>query len=167
MEIATIGLGCFWCAEAIFSAIGINSIDVGYSGGHVNNPTYKSVCSGLTGHAEVIQLSYDLEEVSYREILIHFFQNHDPTTLNRQANDIGTQYRSCIFYHTQSQRETAEKLIVELNQNTFNQQIKTELSNFEEFYMAEEYHQNYFKKNPDVPYCIAVIEPKINKLKSR
>lgn len=167
MEIATIGFGCFWCAEAIFSAIGINSINVGYSGGYTKNPTYESVCSGLTNHAEVIQLSYNPDEISYKDILIHFFQNHDPTTLNRQGNDIGSQYRSCIFYHDTNQNVIAEKLIKELNHNTFNQLIKTEVSKFENFYIAEEYHQNYFKKNPDVPYCIAVIKPKINKLKSR
>ena len=163
MDIATFGAGCFWCIEAILLNVsGITSIDVGYTGGHIDNPTYKMVCEGSTGHAEVAQIKFDSEKITYEELLLIFFKIHDPTTLNRQGNDVGTQYRSSIFYHDTTQKELAEKVKSNL-QSEFNNNIVTEVTAFEKFYIAEDYHQNYYSNNKNAPYCNFVIRPKIEK----
>jgi len=165
---ATIGGGCFWCLEAIFQQInGVESVTSGYSGDIEENANYKKVCSGSTKHAEVIQIKFDKNIISYKEILELFWSNHDPTTPNRQGNDIGPQYRSIIFYHDNEQRKIANELILKLNkQQIFESPIVTELTKLETFYPAEEYHQNYFNLNVNSnPYCTYVILPKINKLK--
>ena len=163
MDIATFGAGCFWCIEAILLNVsGITSIDVGYTGGHIDNPTYKMVCEGSTGHAEVGQIKFDSEKITYTELLTVFFKIHDPTTLNRQGNDVGTQYRSSIFYHDTTQKELAEQIKSSL-QSEFNNNIVTEITAFEKFYIAEDYHQNYYNNNKDAPYCNFVIKPKIEK----
>ncbi len=165
LEKATIGGGCFWCLEAVFQRVEpVVEVISGYSGGDVENPTYKQVCSGKTGHAEVIQLSFDPEAISYREILKRFFAAHDPTQLNRQGADIGTQYRSVIFYHNETQRRIAGEMISRLNEDVvYDAEIVTELKPFEAFYPAEEVHQDYYKKHPDQPYCVSVIKPKLDK----
>ncbi len=166
MQRITLGSGCFWCVEAIFQQLkGIASVKSGYTGGKISNPTYREVCSGLTGHAEVIQLEYDEKEISVAEILEVFFKTHDPTTLNRQGADSGTQYRSAIFYHTQEQKEVAEKVKEELDASgAFSNPIVTEITAFDhKFYEAEEYHQNYYKNNPEQGYCRVVVRPKIEK----
>ena len=163
MDIATFGAGCFWCIEAILLSIpGVRSVQVGYSGGDFLNPTYKMVCKGLTGHAEVAQVKFDKELLSYEKLLSVFWKIHDPTTLNKQGNDIGTQYRSCIFYHDNSQKEIALNLKKKL-QNSYNKTIVTEILAFEKFYIAEDYHQNYYNNNKKAPYCNIVITPKIEK----
>lgn len=166
-EIATFGGGCFWCTEAFFAALdGVEKVESGYSGGQQANPTYKEVCSGLTGHAEVVQITYDPEKVSFEELLEVFFATHNPTTLNRQGADVGTQYRSVIFYHNVDQKKISELIIKELNtQKIFKDPIVTEVSTFEKFYKAEDYHQDYFANNPRQPYCNAVINPKMEKFK--
>lgn len=165
MELATYGNGCFWCTEAIFQNLkGVEKVVSGYSGGHVDNPTYQQVCAGTTGHAEVIQITYDPEIISYDELLEVFWKTHDPTTPNRQGNDIGPQYRSAVFYHNDAQREKAEKYKKELNEaGAFNAPIVTEITAFEKFYPAEDYHQNYYNLNGGQPYCNYVIKPKIEK----
>ena len=167
LELATFGAGCFWCVEAIFQRVdGVEKVVSGYSGGHVKNPSYKEVCNGTTGHAEVCQLSYDPDEVSYEELLEIFWQTHDPTTLNRQGNDVGTQYRSVVFYHNEKQKELAEKYKAELDEaDIYNDPIVTEISEFEKMYVAENYHQNYFNENGSQPYCSFVIQPKVDKFK--
>ncbi len=167
LQTATLAGGCFWCLEAVFDEIkGVQSVESGYSGGSTTNPTYRDVCSGMTGHAEVVQVKFDPEIVSYRDLLNVFFAIHDPTTLNRQGADMGTQYRSAIFYHDDMQKETAESLIKELNeQDIWNRSIVTEVTPFEKFYMAEGYHQEYFANNPYQPYCIAVVAPKVVKFR--
>lgn len=167
LELATFGAGCFWCVEAIFQRVdGVEKVVSGYSGGHVKNPSYKEVCNGTTGHAEVCQLSYDPDEVSYDELLEIFWQTHDPTTLNRQGNDVGTQYRSVVFYHNEKQKELAEKYKAELDEaDIYNDPIVTEISEFEKMYVAENYHQNYFNENGSQPYCSFVIQPKVDKFK--
>lgn len=167
METATFGAGCFWCVEAIFQQLkGVEEVKSGYMGGKIKNPTYKEVCSGLTGHAEVIQLKYDSSIISYKDLLEVFFQTHDPTTLNRQGADVGTQYRSVIFYHNEHQKELAERIKNELNaQKVFDNPIVTEISPATEFYVAEDYHQNYFNNNQYEPYCTYVIKPKMEKFK--
>jgi peptide-methionine (S)-S-oxide reductase len=167
LELATFGAGCFWCVEAIFQRVdGVEKVVSGYSGGHVKNPSYKEVCNGTTGHAEVCQLSYDPDEVSYDELLEIFWQTHDPTTLNRQGNDVGTQYRSVVFYHNEKQKELAEKYKAELDEaEIYNDPIVTEISEFEKMYVAENYHQNYFNENGSQPYCSFVIQPKVDKFK--
>jgi peptide-methionine (S)-S-oxide reductase len=167
LELATFGAGCFWCVEAIFQRVdGVEKVVSGYSGGHVKNPSYKEVCNGTTGHAEVCQLSYDPDEVSYEELLEIFWQTHDPTTLNRQGNDVGTQYRSVVFYHNEKQKELAEKYKAELDEaEIYNDPIVTEISEFEKMYVAENYHQNYFNENGSQPYCSFVIQPKVDKFK--
>jgi peptide-methionine (S)-S-oxide reductase len=167
MDTATFGSGCFWCTEAIFQQVsGVKKVTSGYSGGQVVNPSYKEVCTGRTGHAEVIQVVYDPDVISYRELLEIFWKTHDPTTLNRQGNDIGTQYRSVIFYHNEEQREKAEYYKKELNTaGVYDQPIVTEISPFENFYEAEDYHQDYYSENPRQPYCTFVIQPKIEKFK--
>ncbi len=164
---ATLGGGCFWCTEAVYKEIkGVTDVVPGYSGGSIKNPAYREVCTGRTGHAEVVQITYDPEVVSYKEILDVFFMTHDPTTLNRQGNDVGTQYRSVIFYHNEEQKETAEELIRLFNkENTFNNPVVTEIVPFETFYKAEDYHKDYFEKNPDQPYCQFIVAPKVDKFK--
>ncbi|MCC5932221.1 MAG: peptide-methionine (S)-S-oxide reductase MsrA [Cyclobacteriaceae bacterium] len=167
LEIATFGNGCFWCTEAIFENLkGVHKVVSGYSGGHVNNPTYKEVCTGTTGHAEVVQIYYDPKVIGFDELLEVFWQTHDPTTLNRQGNDIGTQYRSVIFYHDQVQNQLAEKYKKELDKAAiWNDPIVTEISPLEKFYEAEDYHQEYFQLNGNQPYCAFVIRPKVDKFK--
>lgn len=167
MEIATFGNGCFWCTEAIFQELeGVSKAVSGYSGGQTKNPTYKEVCSGTTGHAEVLQVTYDTSIISYEELLEVFWKTHDPTTLNRQGNDVGTQYRSVVFYHTEEQKELAltykEKLE---NSGVWDDPIVTEITPFTTFYPAEDYHQEYFNLNGSQPYCNFVVRPKVEKFK--
>jgi len=163
MEIATLGAGCFWCIEAILlNVTGIVSIDVGYTGGNIENPTYKMICEGNTGHAEVAQITFDTEKISYEKLLSIFFDIHDPTTLNKQGNDIGTQYRSAIYFHTDEQKVIAENLIKKI-QPFFNNKIVTEISHSEKFYLAEDYHQDYYNNNKNAAYCNFVIKPKVEK----
>jgi len=162
---ATLGGGCFWCMEAVFQRIeGIVSVESGYAGGTVEHPTYEEVCTGTTGHAEVVQLGFDPEVIGYDEVLSVFFQAHDPTTLNRQGADVGTQYRSVIFYHDEGQREIARK-VTEETQKGLGSPIVTEIAPFKAFYKAEDYHQNYYHRNTYAGYCRAVINPKLKKLK--
>ncbi len=166
-EVATLGGGCFWCMEAVFSEIeGIKKVEPGYSGGWAKNPSYEHVCSGDTGHAEVIQITFDSMVISYREILELFFAFHNPTTPNRQGSDIGIQYRSIILYHDTAQKTIAEQVIQELKQKgTYEAPIVTQVEHFEFFHPAEEYHKEYFKRNPQQSYCKIVIAPKIAKLR--
>ena len=164
METATIAGGCFWCTEAIFQRLkGVTKVTPGYSGGKVENPTYEQVCSGNTGHAEAIQVNFDPKIISYEKLLEVFFKLHDPTTPNRQGNDTGTQYRSSIFYHTEEQKKTAEKVKGEI-QKLHNDKIVTEIVPFKNFYEAENYHKNYYENYKSQPYCQLVINPKITKL---
>ncbi|GMV81694.1 MAG: peptide methionine sulfoxide reductase MsrA [Planctomycetota bacterium] len=165
-ELATFGQGCFWCAEAIFVRIdGVSKSVSGYMGGKIENPTYKQICNGDTGHAEVIQVTYDPAKVSFDKLLDVFFTSHDPTTLNRQGNDVGTQYRSVVFYHSEAQKKQAEAAKAKWNQSgKFRNPIVTEISPAQTFYKAEDYHQEYFKLNPNQPYCRAIIAPKVEKL---
>ena len=165
MTLATFGAGCFWCVEAAFQQLkGVSSVVSGYSGGTVENPTYQQVCTGSTGHAEVCQITFDSETISYEELLEVFFEIHDPTTLNRQGNDVGTQYRSVIFYHDEDQKKIAEKVKAELDKKgVWKNPIVTEITPFTKFYKAEDYHQDYFRTNPNQPYCRVVIKPKIDK----
>ncbi|QCR25142.1 peptide-methionine (S)-S-oxide reductase MsrA [Pontibacter sp. SGAir0037] len=167
MELATFGNGCFWCTEAIFQDLdGVEKVVSGYAGGHVEDPTYKQVCSGTTGHAEVLQITYDPQKISYDELLEVFWQTHDPTTLNRQGNDVGTQYRSVIFYHNQEQQQLAEKYKQELDASgAFDNPIVTFIEPLPTFYAAEDYHQNYFNQNGYQPYCSFVIRPKVDKFR--
>jgi peptide-methionine (S)-S-oxide reductase len=167
-EQATFGGGCFWCTEAVFKELrGVQSVVSGYSGGQTANPSYEEVCSGRTGHAEVTQITYDPAQVSYRELLEVFFKTHDPTTLNRQGHDVGTQYRSVVFYHNEEQRQAAEAFKRELDQSgAFASPIVTEISPLRTFYSAEDYHQDYFRRNPAQAYCAAVIRPKVDKFRA-
>lgn len=167
-QVATLGGGCFWCLEAIYADVkGVLAVTSGYSGGHVPHPTYKQVCSNTTGHAEVVQVVFDPNVISYRDLLEIFFSVHDPTTLNRQGADVGEQYRSVIFYHTPEQKRIAEEVIQELTAaRAFPNPIVTQLAPFEAFYPAEDYHQEYFKRNPDQPYCRMVIAPKVSKFRT-
>ena len=166
-EIATLGGGCFWCVEAIFQDLkGVQKVESGYTGGHVDNPTYREICTGLTGHAEVINVAFDPSAISFKEILEIFFTFHDPTTLNRQGADVGTQYRSAIFYHSPEQKTVAEEVKVAM-QEVWDDPIVTEITAFEKFYKAEEYHQNYFKDNPNQAYCSIVIAPKVRKFRQQ
>lgn len=167
MAQATLGGGCFWCVESAFQQVkGIAKVQSGYTGGHTEHPTYEQVCAGDTGHAEVAQLTYDPEVISYRQILEIFFTLHDPTQVNRQGNDIGTQYRTSIFYHDDEQHQQAEDIIQELtDSDTFDDPIVTEVTKLETFYPAEDYHENYFNRNPENPYCQAVISPKLAKFR--
>ncbi|MGB5392775.1 MAG: peptide-methionine (S)-S-oxide reductase MsrA [Lutimonas sp.] len=164
-EIAIFGNGCFWCTEAIFMQLkGVESVLPGYSGGKIKNPSYKEVCTGNTGHAEVIQIIFDPNTISFRELLEVFFYTHDPTTLNRQGNDVGTQYRSAIFYNSKNQKDDAELIIRQLEaEGVYDRRIVTEITAFDVFYPAEDYHQNYYNNNKDQPYCRAVINPKLDK----
>jgi peptide-methionine (S)-S-oxide reductase len=166
-KLATFGAGCFWCVEAIFQRLnGVTKVESGYAGGRVDNPTYEQVCTGTTGHAEVSQITYDPARISYRELLEVFFSSHDPTTLNRQGNDVGTQYRSAIFYHDDEQRQEAERVKKELDQaGAFDRPIVTEIVPYKTFFRAENYHQNYFNDHGTQPYCRLVIAPKVEKLK--
>lgn len=167
LETATFGNGCFWCTEAIFQQLkGVASVKSGYTGGHVKNPTYRQVCEGDTGHAEVIQITFDPKVITFLELLEVFWMTHDPTTLNQQGNDIGTQYRSAIFYHTPEQKKLAEEYKQKLDKSgAFNKPIVTEITQASTFYPAEDYHQNYFNLNGTQPYCRVVIKPKLDKFK--
>jgi peptide-methionine (S)-S-oxide reductase len=166
-RLATFGAGCFWCVEAVFQRLnGVTKVESGYAGGTVGNPTYEQVCAGSTGHAEVCQITYDPSRISYADLLEVFFSSHDPTTLNRQGNDVGTQYRSVIFHHDDEQKQEAEKAKKELDKaGAFDRPIVTEISPSKTFYKAESYHQNYFNENGSQPYCRLVIVPKVEKLK--
>lgn len=168
-ETATLGGGCFWCTEAVFDAIqGVEDVVSGYSGGHKDNPTYQEVCSETTGHAEVIQVKFDPQAISYKEILQIFFATHDPTTLNRQGNDIGSSYRSAVFYHDEEQKRVAEEVVREItDEGIFDDPIVTEVTAYDKFYPAEDYHQNYFANNPNQPYCSAVVAPKVGKFRQK
>ena len=166
LDYATIGGGCFWCIEAVFSKLrGIKSAISGFAGGQLKNPTYRDVITGRTGHAEVVQISFDPSEISFGEILKIFFHVHDPTTPNRQGADVGTQYRSVVFYHNKQQEKIAQEIISEIESSgLWKDPIVTEILPITDFYKAEEYHQNYYRKNPNQPYCTFVIEPKLKKL---
>jgi peptide-methionine (S)-S-oxide reductase len=166
-ETVTLGGGCFWCVEAVFQEVkGVAAVESGYSGGKTENPTYKEICTGTTGHAEVCQIKFDPSVLTFKDVLEVFFKTHDPTTLNRQGNDQGTQYRSVIFYHSKEQKEMAEKVKKELDASgAFKNPIVTEISPIGKYYKAEDYHQNYFKLNPDKGYCAYVIAPKMDKFR--
>ena len=166
-ELATLAGGCFWCLEAVFDDLkGVDSVESGYMGGKTANPSYEEVCSGETGHAEVAQLSFDPKQVSFKEILEVFFVIHDPTTLNRQGNDVGTQYRSAIFYHSAEQKAAAEQVIANMSAaKVYEDPIVTEVVPASKFYVAEDYHQEYFRRNPAQPYCAFVVRPKVAKFR--
>jgi peptide-methionine (S)-S-oxide reductase len=169
LEIATLAGGCFWCLEAVYDDLqGVVDVVSGYSGGKIKRPSYAAVCTGLTGHAEVVQVTFDPKLISYREILEVFFSIHDPTSLNRQGADTGTQYRSAIFYQTPEQKTVAEQLIAELNsEHIWDKPIVTQVASFTEFFPAEDYHQEYFAHNPDQGYCQVVIAPKVAKFRKK
>jgi peptide-methionine (S)-S-oxide reductase len=166
-EVATLGGGCFWCLEAVYEELrGVEKVESGYAGGAVPNPTYRQVCTGTTGHAEVVKVTFDPEIVSFREILEVFFTIHDPTTLNRQGADVGTQYRSVIFYHDEEQKRVAEEIIAELEaRHLWDDPIVTQVAPFDTFYVAEGYHQGYYRNNAYQPYCRVVIAPKVAKFR--
>lgn len=168
-DVATLAGGCFWCLEAVFENLkGVEKVESGYAGGHLDNPTYRQVCDGTTGHAEVVQVTFDPAVVSYKQLLQVFFAIHDPTTLNRQGADVGTQYRSAIFYHSAEQKATAEQVIAELTaENIWPGKIVTEVVPLERFYKAEDYHQGYFRANPQQGYCQAVVAPKVVKFRKQ
>ena len=168
-EIATLAGGCFWCLEAVFNDLrGVEKVESGYAGGLVPNPTYRQVCTGTTGHAEVVQVTFDPDVVSFKELLEVFFTIHDPTTLNRQGADMGTQYRSAIFYHTPEQKMIAEEVIAELSAaKIWDDPIVTEVAPLTLFYPAEDYHQRYYEQNTEQPYCRAVIAPKVSKFRQK
>ncbi|MFN8354640.1 MAG: peptide-methionine (S)-S-oxide reductase MsrA [Spirosomataceae bacterium] len=165
LEVATFGAGCFWCVEAVFQRLnGVVKVESGYSGGSVKNPSYKEVCTGTTGHAEVSQITYDPKKISFVELLEVFWKTHDPTTLNRQGADVGTQYRSAVFYHNDDQKRLAEEYKKKLNESgAYNNPIVTEIVPFSAFYKAEDYHQNFYNDNETYPYCQVVIRPKLDK----
>ena len=167
LEKTTLGGGCFWCTEAVYLELkGVVDVKPGYSGGHVKNPSYREVCNETTGHAEVVQITFDPEVVSFSEILEVFFVTHDPTTLNRQGNDVGTQYRSVIFYHSEAQKQTAKQVIELLEkEKVYAKPIVTEVTAFDAFYPAEDYHINYFARNKNQPYCQYVVAPKVEKFR--
>jgi peptide-methionine (S)-S-oxide reductase len=169
VETATLAGGCFWCLEAVYDELkGVLDVVSGYSGGTVENPSYKQVVTGSTGHAEVVQVTYDPQQISFKDILAVFFTIHDPTTLNRQGADVGTQYRSAVFYHSTEQKEIAEDVIRELEtEQVWENPIVTEITPFERFYLAEDYHQEYYAKNPGQGYCRVVIAPKVAKFRSK
>jgi peptide-methionine (S)-S-oxide reductase len=168
-EIATLAGGCFWCTEAVFSGLrGVERVDPGYSGGHVPDPTYEQVCTGTTGHAEAVRVTFDPAVLSYHDLLTVFFTVHDPTTLNRQGHDVGTQYRSAVFYHDEQQRATAEQVVRELEAaKLYRKKFVTEVTPFRAFYPAEEYHRDYFRRNPERAYCQMVIAPKVAHFRAR
>lgn len=167
LELATFGTGCFWCTEAVFESLeGVSDVVSGYEGGQVKNPTYKEVCTGTTGHAECVQVTYDPKKISYEDLLQAFFRSHDPTSLNRQGADVGTQYRSAIFYHNPEQQKAATEIKQELDKSgAYSKPIVTEIVPTETFYVAEAYHQDYFANNPEQGYCAAVIAPKLDKFR--
>ena len=169
LETATLAAGCFWCVEPIFDAlIGVEDVASGYSGGRTENPTYQQVCSETTGHAEVVQVRFDPEQLSYADLLRVYFNVHDPTTLNRQGGDIGTSYRSAIFYRSDEQRQTAAEIIAEVTAEAiYDNPIVTEVTAFDKFWPAEDYHQEYFANNPNQPYCAAVVAPKVAKFRQK
>lgn len=169
MEVATLAGGCFWCLEAVYDELkGVQSVESGYAGGEKASPTYEQVCSGATGHAEVVQITFDPAVVSFRELLEIFFTIHDPTTLNRQGGDVGTQYRSAIFYHSEAQSTEAEKLIAELNnEGIWDAPIVTQVQPLPPYYPAEKYHQEYFARNPGQGYCQAIVAPKVAKFRKK
>ena len=166
-DITTLGAGCFWCIEAVFQNLkGVESVVSGYTGGHVENPTYEQICTGTTGHAEVAQITFDPDVISFEDLLYVFWRTHDPTTLNRQGADVGTQYRSAIFFDSEEQKKIAEKSKAKTDaSDLWPEPIVTEISQLDKFYKAEEYHQDYYKLNSNQPYCRLVIDPKIRKLK--
>jgi peptide-methionine (S)-S-oxide reductase len=168
-EIATLGGGCFWCLEAVYQEMkGVQSVVSGYMGGRVPDPTYRQVCGGDTGHVEVVQVTFDPAVVSFRDVLEVFFVIHDPTTLDRQGNDVGEQYRSAIFYHSEAQKETAETIVHELDsEKAFGRPIVTQVRPAEVFYRAEDYHQNYFRDNPKQTYCSYIVAPKLRKFREK
>lgn len=165
MQTATFGGGCFWCTEAVFQTLnGVSQVTSGYMGGELKHPTYMEICNGDTGHAEVVQITFDENVISFPELLLIFFKTHNPTTLNRQGNDMGTQYRSVVFFENEEQKEQAKKIVDDLTrENVFDKPIVTEILPAMEFYEAEDYHQNYFSDNQEKPYCAFVIQPKLNK----
>lgn len=167
IETVTLAGGCFWCLEAVYDEVkGVLSVDSGYANGHVKNPSYRAVCNGDTGHAEVVQIKFDPSVITFRDLLNIFFVIHDPTTLNRQGADVGTQYRSGIYYHTPEQKEIAEQIIHELEaQKVWGSRIVTEVEPIKDFYIAEDYHQEYFVNNQNQPYCMAVVAPKVSKFR--
>jgi peptide-methionine (S)-S-oxide reductase len=169
LETATLAAGCFWCVEAVFDDLnGVEDVVSGYSGGHTENPTYREVCDGTTGHAEVAQIKFDPNIISFKDVLRVFFSVHDPTTMNRQGNDVGTQYRSAIFYHDDKQKQDAEEVIKEISdEGIYDAPIVTEVTPFEKFWPAENYHQEYFLNNPSQPYCTAVVAPKVRKFRAK
>ena len=169
IETATLGGGCFWCLEAVYLELrGVRRVDSGYTGGHVQDPTYQQVCTGVTGHAEVVRIMFSPDEISFRELLEVFFTIHDPTTLNRQGADVGTQYRSAVFYHSAEQEAVAREVIAELEaQGLWRSAIVTELAPAVEFFAAEAYHRNYFARNPGQGYCRAVVAPKVSKARAK
>ena len=166
LETATLAGGCFWCTEAVFQRLrGVKSVVPGYTGGHVPNPSYEAVCTGATGHAEAIQITFDPSEISFEQLLEVHFATHDPTTLNRQGHDVGTQYRSGIYYHNEAQKETAERVIQRVNESgAYPDPVVTEVVPFDAFYEAEDYHQNFYNRNQGYPYCTVIIDPKVQKL---
>ena len=168
-RLATLAGGCFWCLEAVYNELrGVESVVSGYAGGHDPDPTYEAVCSETTGHAEVVQIAFDPDMVSFRELLEVFFTIHDPTTLNRQGNDVGTQYRSAIYYHDEQQRLIADEVIEEMTvAGLWDDPIVTEVTALDTFYEADEYHQQYFEKNPFQPYCFVVVRPKVSKFRKK
>ena len=169
METATLAAGCFWCVEAVFDdLVGVEDVVSGYSGGHTHNPTYQQVCSETTGHAEVVQIKFDSSQLTFKELLQVYFTVHDPTTLNRQGNDIGSSYRSAIFYHSDEQQRVAIEVIAEINaEKIYDNPIVTEVTAFEKFWPAEDYHQEYFANNANQPYCAAVVAPKVAKFRQK
>lgn len=169
LQVATLAGGCFWCLEAVYDElVGVEDVVSGYAGGHVDNPNYQQVCTGMTGHAEVVQLKFDPGVISFRELLEVFFSIHDPTTLNRQGADVGTQYRSAVYYHDQDQKEVAEEVIAQMEaENIWPTPIVTEVTEMDTFYPAEDYHQEYFANNPNQGYCRAVINPKVTKFRKK
>lgn len=169
LETATLAAGCFWCVEAVFDDLeGVEDVVSGYSGGHKDNPTYQEVCSETTGHAEVVQVRFAPDVLSYADLLRVFFTVHDPTTLNRQGGDVGTSYRSAIFYHSEKQRQAAIEVIAEISDaGLYDNPIVTEVTPFEKFWPAEDYHQEYFANNPNQPYCAAVVAPKVAKFRQK
>ena len=169
LETATLAGGCFWCVEAVFDDLkGVHAVESGYMGGKTLNPTYDDICTGRTGHAEVIRIGFDAAEVSFADILRVFFTIHDPTTLNRQGNDAGTQYRSAIFYHSEAQKDTAHEIIAEITrEGLYRDKIVTEVTAASTFYMAENYHQEYFARNPNQQYCMFVVAPKVSKFRKK
>lgn len=168
-ETATLAAGCFWCVEAVFDdLVGVEDVVSGYSGGHTDNPTYQQVCSETTGHAEVVQIKFDPSQLTFKELLQVYFTVHDPTTLNRQGNDVGSSYRSAIFYHSDEQQRVAIEVITEINaENIYDNPIVTEVTAFDKFWTAEDYHQEYFANNANQPYCAAVVAPKVAKFRQK